>query len=281
MTITARKVFPQKYGLQGYRSQSTLRTTEGTTAMTMRILLFLTTVWCMALSQTPTVFAQSPNNKGGVKGDSLQPAPRTELDTPFVFQSARPLISNEEDTRKSNSSLGVDLLFSGNGFGAGFFWQRSFGDDFVGFMHLGISGARNSSEFENAYDPISGQFYVPGKVNRLYMLPLTIGTNVKVFQNSLNENMRPYISAGFGPTFIFATPYEREFFNSLGYATSYTRVGGFVGIGTYVGTPLKSTLAINIRYYYIPFGGDGLESVRNSPIKDFGGLFLSLSIGMR
>lgn len=201
-------------------------------------------------------------------------------DTVYVFESPRPLITDASSEKaKTVSRSGVDVLFSGSGFGIGGYYQRPFGDDFVGFVSAAISGARNTSEFETGYNPTSGQFYVPGKVNRLYMLPVTVGLNLKVFQDVLTDNLRPYISAGVAPTFIFSAPYDQDLFQSWGNATSYMRVGVFAGIGTYIGTPSKGSLGVNIRYYFIPFGGDGLESIRELPIRDFGGLFISLSIG--
>jgi hypothetical protein len=43
----------------------------------------------------------------------------------------------------------------------------------------------------------------------------------------------------------------------------------------------KSYVTLDARYYLIPFGGEGLESIRGRPMKDFNGLFISLAIGIR
>jgi len=93
--------------------------------------------------------------------------------------------------------------------------------------------------------------------------------------------LRPFISAGIGPTFILSTPYDREFFNAFGYGAFYTRFGAFIGAGANFGNTNRSIMGLNIRYYFIPFGGNGLESIRDLPIKNFGGVFLSLSLGIR
>jgi hypothetical protein len=93
-----------------------------------------------------------------------------------------------------------------------------------------------------------------------------------------------------GPTLIIKTPYitegadgipyYHEFFSSFGDATFYGRFGGFVGIGAYFGNIAKGNLVgANIRYYAIPFGGAGLESMAGLPITNFGGIFLSLTVG--
>lgn len=169
-------------------------------------------------------------------------------------------------------------MFSQSGFGLGFFFQYQFSDLVTGFADLGISGARNTSEIETLYDPYTGRFLVPGKINRLYVLPLTVGVQHRVFAESLAETLRPFLAAGIGPSLILSTPYEYEFFESWKYARAYGRVGGFVGVGTYIGASTKGSVTFQVRYYVIPFGGDGLESVQGHPIKDFGGLFLALGI---
>jgi hypothetical protein len=201
-------------------------------------------------------------------------------DTVYIFNSPRPLFSNKPPELIYDKGLGVDLLFSGNGFGAGTFFQRTLAVDWYLFASLYISGARNTDEFDT-YDPYTGQLNVVGKVNRLFMFPLMFGVQHNIFTNVLSESFKPYLSAGLGPTYILSTPYDREFFNSFGYSRSYIRFGSFVGFGANFGSSEKSLTSFNVRYYYIPFGGNGLESMSNNPIKDFGGLFLSLSVGIR
>lgn len=237
---------------------------------------------CLVLIQGTVGLRAQDNSPGEIptKGDPIRP-PAIELDTPYVFTPSRPLLSSDADSKRRRSVGGVNILFSSNGFGVGFFYQRQFNNDFDISLDMGISGARNTSEFETDYDPITNSFRVPNKINRLYMFPLMLSMNMLVFQSVLSENMRPFLSLGAGPTFIMATPYNLEFFRAFGYATTYTRFGAYAGIGTYIGTPLKSMSAVSIRYYYIPFGGSGLESVRKNPITDFGGLFINLSIGFR
>jgi hypothetical protein len=38
-------------------------------------------------------------------------------------------------------------------------------------------------------------------------------------------------------------------------------------------------MGFTLRYYTIPFGGEGLESIQGVPINNFGGVFLTLSVG--
>lgn len=206
-----------------------------------------------------------------------------ESDTTIVFAPARPLLENGGLDPIRDNAAGIDLLFSSSGWGFGGFLQRHLGRDFTGFVHLGISGRRNSDEFENAWLGVIP--VVADKVNRLFMFPTSIGVQYRLFTESLQENFRPFLSAGAGPTFIMATPYIRdgefvEFFSSFGSATIHTRFGGHFGIGSFFGNPSSGNLiGVQMRYYHIPFGGDGLESIRGNPITNFGGVFLSLTVG--
>ncbi len=214
---------------------------------------------------------------GPLPGRSTPPPSSTPGDTSIIFPSPRPLLSEQQSLQSLRHGLGIDVIFSSNGFGAGVFYQRIFSETMSGFINLGISGARNTDEIEY-YDPVEQRTFIPNKVNRLFIFPLTIGAQYRLFADNIAETLRPYLSAGVGTTFVVAAPYEYEFFQSLGHANSYTRFGGFIGVGANFGTISKSVMGVNARYYFIPFGGNGLESIRESPIHDFGGLFLSLSV---
>jgi len=211
-----------------------------------------------------------------VKGEEVKPF---NPDTVFIYESPRSLVTPASKKPALNEAWGVDLIFSNSGFGIGTFYQYNITKDLYSFASLYISGARNTDEFEY-YDYNTGQTFIVDKVNRLYMFPLTLGLQQYVLTDVISESLKLFLQGGLGPTFILSTPYEREFFNAFSYAKFYTRFGTFLGIGADVGTG-ASLLSINARYYYIPFGGNGLESIRDYPIKDFGGLFLSLSFGTR
>jgi len=205
------------------------------------------------------------------------------FDSTIVFESPRPLLDVDAKRKPATSAVGIDLLFSQSGWGLGGFFQTKLADNLSLFTHLGFSGARNTDELENAwYGPIP---VVANKVNRLFIIPVTAGVQYRLFSESLQESFRPFVSAGLSPTFILATPYLKdglyyEFFSSFGHATSYTRVGGVFGIGSFFGDPRKGSLiGVQLRYFTIPFGDGGLESMRGSPISNFGGIFLSLTVG--
>lgn len=220
----------------------------------------------------------SAQGLGQITGED--PAP---FDSVMVFKPAVPLLSDFLAKANAKNGVGLDLLFSGSGWGAGGFYQRILFTDVTLFVNTGISGRRNTDEFENVW---LGQVpVVAGKVNRLFMIPTTLGLQYRLFSESLQESLRPYFAVGVTPTYILSTPYIRggqyyEFFNSFAYGTSYLRMGGSFAVGAMFGDPASGSLVgVQLRYYVIPFGGDGLESMKSSPIKDFGGIFISLSVG--
>ena len=204
-------------------------------------------------------------------------------DSLIIYTPARPLLEESVQARRANNKLGFDLMFTASGWGVGGYYGRSLSDDLTLFTHLGIGSRRHTDEFEDAY--YGNVPVISTKLNRLLVMPLSVGLQYRVFSSVLQESFRPFITGGISPALIVATPYIRdniyyEFFNSFGYTTSYLRMGGFAGIGAFFGSLGKgSTMAVQIRYFVIPFGGNGIESLRNVFIKDMGGVALSLTIG--
>lgn len=202
-----------------------------------------------------------------------------ESDNTIVFESPRPLLTVDQRQQQLDHAWGGDLMLSISGFGFGMFYQKHFNEDLSGFFHTYISGARNTDEFENVWDPERNQWRIANKVNRLYMMPFMIGLKRYFFKEALHESLRPFVKVGVGGAMILSTPYDREWFDAFNYADFYVRPGAFIGVGANFGGNSESLFGVNIRYYYIPFGGDGLESLKGSPLKDFGGVVLSLTIG--
>ncbi len=202
-----------------------------------------------------------------------------QFDTNIVFKSPRPLITNDFNQPTKRKFWGFNLVLSNNGFGIGAFYELSILNNTSLFASVYVSGARNTDEIEY-YNPWTGDLFIPGKVNRLYMLPISFGFSQSFFTDILGTNFTPYLNIGLGPTLIFSTPYEKEFFTSLGYSRFYVRFGTFIGTGVNIPVTNKSYIGISARQYWIPFGGDGLESIKGKPIKDFGGFFLGLNFGI-
>jgi hypothetical protein len=195
-------------------------------------------------------------------------------DSLFVFESPQPLLTSAEE---APAFWGLVLTFSGSGFGGGVFYHRPMGRKLAWSAELTVSAARNSDEFE-VYDPYTGEVYVPGKVNRLFLLPLSLSLHHFLFTESLEQTFAPLVSLGVVPALIVSTPYDQEFFSAFRQARLFFRFGAHLGIGVHVRYGVQSFLGVGLRYYTIPFGGAGLESVRGRPIRDFGGVVLSLRL---
>lgn len=210
-------------------------------------------------------------------GESI---PAFNPDTVFVFEPTRQLVRPAFSETLFNKAIGFSLKLSSHGFGAGGFHSWMLSKNIETSISFYISGARKSDEIEY-YDTRTGQIFIPGKINRLYLIPITFSIKYHLFNEQLDNTFKPYIDFGMGPSLVLSNPYQYEFFSALKYTKLYTRFGTYLGFGSYLMSTEKSLMGIDARYYYIPFGGDGIESIVALPIKDFGGLFLSLSVGIK
>lgn len=204
------------------------------------------------------------------------------------------------DQPSYRNAWGLDILVSNDGFGLGTFYRRQFSDDLFGFAMFSISEAKDEREFEQ-FDPfLPGVSYVPGKLMRFLVMPLTIGVQYRIFQDAIADNFRPFVNAGVGPTMIFAAPFvelvrtssgtplpsQVEFFKSLGKGQPHYTATAFIGIGANFGTEKANVLGANFRYYFTYLFGNGLPSLYNLNTgeiagrkKDFGGFFITLNVG--
>jgi hypothetical protein len=200
---------------------------------------------------------------------------------PFINVNAQgigELAPDKESEIFPNNAFGVDILFSEGGFGLGGFYRRQLSPSVTLFTDLSISEAKDEREFE-VYD-YWGIPITIGKKNRVFLLPLITGAQYRLFRNSISDNLRPYLNAGVGPTMTIITPYELEFFESFGKATTKYALGAYIGLGANFGTDKRNLLGVNIRYYFIHYFDEGVESLYGRPKKDLGGFFLTINLGL-
>ncbi len=203
-----------------------------------------------------------------------------QSDSTIIFTSPNPEIFAPKQSNLLDA-WGVDILLSGNGFGLGGFYRREFTKELYGTVTFAISDSKDDNEVE--YVDWYGQTFSPGKIKRFLLMPLLFGVQYRIFSEDIIDNFRPYINAGFGPTMVFASPYNKEFFNSLSYGQPHYTAGGYIGLGAFFGNDKGSLSGVNIRYYFVPFAS-GIESIQNangsiSKKKDFGGFFITLNLG--
>lgn len=175
------------------------------------------------------------------------------------------------------NAWGVDIMFGEGGFGLGTFYRRELSENFTLFTDFSISEAKDEKEIE--YYDYYGRPYVIGKKNRIFIIPLVLGAQYRIFKGVLSDNLRPYINAGLGPTMVATTPYEREFFKSIGYAQAQYTLGGYIGFGANFGMDQSRLMGINLRYYVVHFFNDGVEGLKGRRIKNLGGFYLTINIG--
>jgi hypothetical protein len=200
----------------------------------------------------------------------------------------------------SLNAWGIDVLLSDDGVGLGGFYRREFTPDLYGFVNLAISGSKDGRELER-YDPFQGQTFVPGKLNRFIVMPLTFGIQRRLFREDIVDNFRPFINAGVGPALILAAPFtdiERglnntytarqvEFFNSLGRASAHYTASAFIGAGANFGSDKGNLMGVNFRYYFTYMFGEGLPSLYDEQTGEvtamktgFGGFMITLNVGV-
>jgi hypothetical protein len=206
---------------------------------------------------------------------------QSQADSSIVFTSPNQNLITPPKVVSLLDAWGVDILVSNNGFGVGGFLRHEYSEDLSGTMTLAFSEAKDDNEVE--YVDYYGQTIVPGKINRFILVPLHFGVQYRLFAEDILDNFRPYVNAAVGPTLVFSSPYDREFFNSLGYGQAHYTVGGYVGFGAFFGSSHESLSGVNIRYYFEPIE-KGLDSMLNSDgsiekKKDFGGFFITFNFG--
>lgn len=189
------------------------------------------------------------------------------------YYTEESLISKPE--REPYNNWSINLLFSDNGFALGGQLFKQFSPDVSGFTGIFFSGAKDDREFE-VYD-IFGNSYIPYKINRMFMIPVNLGLQFRLFSDDVTDDLRPHVNFGISPTAIIYTPYAEAFFPSFGHARAKYTVGAFASLGLDYLTSKKSSLNMDVRYYYTQLFGQGIESLQNKEKRYFGGLYLVFS----
>ena len=174
-------------------------------------------------------------------------------------------------------AFGVDVMFNESGFGLGTFYRYNFSDILTGYVDFSISEAKDPHEV--TFIDYWGQTYTLGKVNRGFLLPLFAGLQYRLFENSIYDNLRPYINFAVGPTLVLTDPYDQEFFSALGRGHANYTIGGYVGFGANFGLDKTNLIGINIRYYVIHLFNGGIELLRGRMEKELGGIYLTINLG--
>jgi len=207
-----------------------------------------------------TAFAQQPNTTSGI-------------DSQYVFMPMRNIVP---DTVERTNALGLDLMIGNSGFGAGFFFRQAMSSTLSWTLTFSGSEAKASNEVDYI-DPGTGQKYVPGKINQLWVFPLMVGLQYRLFKDEITDSFRPYVFAGVGPNAVFSAPYEQPLSYSFSHGKGYYGFGGYFGGGAYFGLDPNTLLGISVRYYVLPMS-HGIESMQNEPMSNFNTFFIAFNI---
>ncbi len=192
-------------------------------------------------------------------------------DTAMIFKPAQPLIRSQAQlASETPNQWGFNASFSDYGFGGGMFVGHNFSPDLTGLVTLDIGTAQGSREFD---------LLQTNKVNRIFVIPIMLAGQYRLFRSGLSDNLRPYVTAGAGPVIAMTTPYDQDFFSAFGSAQAKVVPGGFVGLGANFGTDSKTSFGASLRYFIIPYPGS-IESTTTESLTNLSGLFLTASYGM-
>jgi hypothetical protein len=204
-----------------------------------------------------------------------------------------------DSQQEFKNAWGLDVLISNDGFGLGLFYRREFNPDLSGFATLSVSEAKDDREVE--FVDFFGNTFVPGKLNRFLVVPLTFGIQRRLFREDIVDTFRPYVNAGAGPALIYSAPFTRitetssgdlffepvEFFESIGSGSPHYTVSAYVGAGADFGSDRTNLFGVNFRYYFTYLIGSGIPALfdveTGKPAKNqksFGGFFITLNVGM-
>ena len=179
-----------------------------------------------------------------------------------------------KNEKRNSWSLGLN--YGENGFGpyAGLYSSLGRTTDLV--FSISVSGVTDEREIER-FD-VFGNSVVVNKINRVFMMPLSIGIRKELFKDDIDGDFLPIFNIGVAPTLVLTNPYNESYFAAFGNTKTYFAFGGFAGFGVSFSQNKSMSMNVNFNYYYLPVVGDGVQSLQYSTINDVGGLQLSLGV---
>jgi hypothetical protein len=180
------------------------------------------------------------------------------------------------NTKEKRNNLGLGVVYSEKGYGitGAYFKTISHSSDM--FVNFSITGISDNREFE--YFDYWGNSYIPGKVNRVFLLPLNIGIQHYIFKDEIENDFKPLVNFGITPALVLTNPYDKSYFKAFGYFNAAFAFGGFAGVGMEYDQSKNLAFSLNLRYFYLPVIGNSVQSIVNSPMKDLGGIQLVFGV---
>lgn len=177
-----------------------------------------------------------------------------------VFSTA--LFAQDEDLPPIHENeFGAGITVAMSGFGLGGFYRF----DLPAYFHIGVTAdfyvMRDENEF-TGYD-IYGYPVQVNKFNRLFLIPISLELKKRLFQESIEEDFRPHITASGGITFGMNYPRHNDFEFSLLPPEEQERLprenefrytfNFAIGIGADITTGERLFISIRPQYRFIYF----------------------------
>lgn len=174
--------------------------------------------------------------------------------------------------KEPRNQFGLSILYSDKGYGISGGYYRPISKSSDLFFNFSITGISDTREFE--YFDYYGNSYIRDKVNRVFMLPINIGIQHYLFKDEIENDFKPLLDIGITPALVLTNPYEKSYFRAFGYSHAAFALGGFAGVGIEFEQSKKIAFSLNLRYYYLPVVSGSVISIKDSPMKDLGGMHL-------
>ena len=170
-----------------------------------------------------------------------------------------------EGANPYGSGVGLEILLTNNGFGLGGYYHRAISrsGSFMGALSLGAGKDEQELKFFRF-----GTSFIPNKANYLLMMPVQAGFSYRLFQDTIEDNFRPFAQITAGPTLGWEYPYfddengnrsldddedTYDAFSALPKGAFRPGVGGTVAIGAHFGLSKRVTQGVRIGYAFTYF----------------------------
>lgn len=194
--------------------------------------------------------------------------------TSIAQEKEQPKVKYKKKERRNSWSLGLN--YGENGFGPYASLYANLGRTTDLAFNLSFSAVSDDREIER-YD-IFGNAVVLDKINRVYMMPLSIGIRKELFKDDIEGDFTPILNFGVSPTLVFTNPYSRGFFSAIGYTQTHYAFGGYAGLGVSFSQSKSTSMNVVFYYSYLPILGKEIQSLSNSSIKNVGGFNLAFGV---
>ncbi len=174
---------------------------------------------------------------------------------------AQPL-SEPDGPAHYGTGLGASLLLTNYGFSLGALYRGALGETTSLVAELSIGSGKDEREQE-FFVGFFGDTVVPYKRHHFLMAPLHVGVERRLFQESIEDDFRPFVQVLAGPALGFQWPYfddvngnglresdERKLGTLAGLGDGSFRlgVGGTVALGAYFGASRRATQGLRVGY---------------------------------